>query len=144
LTAGPPNPLAALDRARPSDLVLVIVLAAIGLAGRLVVVDPDTLHMDEALYAFYGLHITQGKDCLSRYPGANPTARRRRSDRTHPAWDQTHLDPQQEAGPRHQRDCRGCDPGRGSLDGRGDWQGAAQPLPDRRGHADYDADCLAD
>jgi 4-amino-4-deoxy-L-arabinose transferase-like glycosyltransferase len=69
LTAGRLNPFNILDQARPSDLILVLTLAVIGLVVRLVVLDPDTIHGDEALYASYGLHITQGKDWLLIHVG---------------------------------------------------------------------------
>jgi 4-amino-4-deoxy-L-arabinose transferase-like glycosyltransferase len=62
LAARRPHPLSALDSIEPSELALVIALAVIGLAVRLVVLDPDTIHSDEALYASYGLHIVQTHD----------------------------------------------------------------------------------
>ena len=64
LVAGRPNPIAVLGRVQPSELALVVALAVIGLAVRLVVLDPDTLHMDESLYASHGLHIAQTGDWL--------------------------------------------------------------------------------
>jgi 4-amino-4-deoxy-L-arabinose transferase-like glycosyltransferase len=69
LTAGRLNLFNILDRVQPSDLILVLTLAVIGLVVRLVVLDPDTIHGDEALYASYGLHITQGKDWLLIHVG---------------------------------------------------------------------------
>ena len=64
LVAGRPNPITVLGRAQPSELALVVALAVIGLVVRLVVLDPDTLHMDESLYAWHGLHIAQTGDWL--------------------------------------------------------------------------------
>jgi 4-amino-4-deoxy-L-arabinose transferase-like glycosyltransferase len=64
LVTGRPNPFTVLARAQPSELTLVVALAVIGLVVRLVVLDPDTLHMDESLYASYGLHIAQTGDWL--------------------------------------------------------------------------------
>ncbi len=43
-------------------MALFVGLAAIALAVRLVVLDPDNIHMDESLYAGYGLHIAQTGD----------------------------------------------------------------------------------
>jgi 4-amino-4-deoxy-L-arabinose transferase-like glycosyltransferase len=64
LVAGRPNPFSVLGRVQASELTLVVALAVIGLVVRLVVLDPDTLHMDESLYASYGLHIAQTGDWL--------------------------------------------------------------------------------
>jgi 4-amino-4-deoxy-L-arabinose transferase-like glycosyltransferase len=58
-----------LERIQPSDLTLVVALAVIGLLVRLTVLDTDTLHGDEALYASYGLHLTQSKDWLLIHVG---------------------------------------------------------------------------
>ena len=62
-------PLRVLARIRPPEWALVVALAAIGLAVRLVVLNPDTLHGDEALYAYYGLHVTQTGDWLLLHVG---------------------------------------------------------------------------
>lgn len=62
LVAWRPNPFSVLERVQPSDLALVVALAAIGLAVRLVVLDVDNIHADEALYASYSLHIAQTGD----------------------------------------------------------------------------------
>jgi len=64
LVAARPNPFSVLGRAQPSELALIVVLAVIGLVVRLVVLDPDVLHMDESLYASYALHIVQTGDWL--------------------------------------------------------------------------------
>lgn len=64
LAAGLLKPFGSLGKASPSELMLVVALAAIGLAVRLVVLDPDTIHVDEALYASYGLHVAQTGDWL--------------------------------------------------------------------------------
>jgi 4-amino-4-deoxy-L-arabinose transferase-like glycosyltransferase len=53
-----------LERVDPSELTLVVTLAVIGLVVRLVVLDPDVIHSDEALYASYGLHIVHTNDWL--------------------------------------------------------------------------------
>jgi 4-amino-4-deoxy-L-arabinose transferase-like glycosyltransferase len=62
LVAERPNPLGILGRMQPSDLALVVSLAVVGLVVRLVVLDLENIHMDEALYASYGLHISQTGD----------------------------------------------------------------------------------